>query len=291
MARIGAKKPLIVTDKFLRSNGTLDRITSQLSAKGMSFEIFDDTIPDPTVEVIGHGAKVFTKGSFDSMIALGGGSPIDTAKAIGILAVNGGKMRQYKVPNPIPKPGPPLVAIPTTAGTGSEVTKFTMWVLFGEIYESAVRIWLFLGNLRWTFGCLAFGTNSKLKNCSITDTETDEKMLISGPDIVATAAIVDYELTMTKPLRLTADTGIDSLTHAIEAYVSKKANPFSDSVALSAMGHIAPFIRTACFEPSNKKARENMMLGATLAGMAFSNASVALVHGMSRPIGAFFHVP
>ena len=155
-------------------------------------------------------------------------------------------------------------------------------------------------------------------------------MLISGPDIVATAAIVDYELTMSKPLRLTADTGIDSLTHAIEAYVSKKANPFSDSVALAAMGRIAPWIRTACFggfgfyelparqcpwmsgevatfkrmailthrslysrlpEPTSKRAREEMMLGATLAGMAFSNASVALVHGMSRPIGAFFHVP
>jgi alcohol dehydrogenase class IV len=143
------------------------------------------------------------------------------------------------------------VAIPTTAGTGSEVTRFTV----------------------------------------ITDTETDEKMLIAGLACCPLAAIVDYELTLTMPLRLTADTGLDSLTHAIEAYVSRRANPFTDGLAKNAMGLIAGHIRTACAEPDNRAAREAMMLGATTAGMAFSNASVCLVHGMSRPIGAFFHVP
>jgi alcohol dehydrogenase class IV len=160
-------------------------------------------------------------------------------------------MRDYKVPAEIAKPGQPLVAIPTTAGTGSEVTRFTV----------------------------------------ITDTETDEKMLIAGLACCPLAAIVDYELTLTMPLRLTADTGLDSLTHAIEAYVSRRANPYTDGLAKSAMGLIARHIRTACAEPDNRTAREAMMLGATTAGMAFSNASVALVHGMSRPIGAFFHVP
>jgi alcohol dehydrogenase class IV len=116
-------------------------------------------------------------------------------------------------------------------------------------------------------------------------------MLIAGLACCPAAAIVDYELTLTMPLRLTADTGIDSLTHAIEAYVSRRANPFADGLAKSAMGLIARNIRTACSEPDNRAAREAMMLGATTAGMAFSNASVALVHGMSRPIGAFFHVP
>ena len=149
------------------------------------------------------------------------------------------------------KIGLPIIAIPTTAGTGSEVTRFTV----------------------------------------ITDTETDEKMLIAGLACCPTAAIVDYELTLTMPLRLTADTGIDSLTHAIEAYVSRRANPYTDGLAKNAMGLIARNIRTACAEPQNRAAREAMMLGATTAGMAFSNASVALVHGMSRPIGAFFHVP
>ncbi len=168
-----------------------------------------------------------------------------------VLAANGGQMRDYKVPDEIPKAGPPIVAIPTTAGTGSEVTRFTV----------------------------------------ITDTETDEKMLIAGLACCPLAAIVDYELTLTMPLRLTADTGIDSLTHAIEAYVSRRASPYTDGLAKNAMGLIARHIRTACAEPDNRAAREAMMLGATTAGMAFSNASVALVHGMSRPIGAFFHVP
>ena len=133
------------------------------------------------------------------MIALGGGSPIDTAKAMGVMAANPGKMRDYKVPNVIPNMSMPLLAIPTTAGTGSEVTKFTV----------------------------------------ITDTETDEKMLIAGNGVIPQAAIVDFELTLSCPFRLTADTGIDTLTHAIEAYVSRKANPFSDSMALAAMARVA----------------------------------------------------
>jgi alcohol dehydrogenase class IV len=168
-----------------------------------------------------------------------------------VLFRNGGQMRDYKVPAEIPAAGPPVIAIPTTAGTGSEVTRFTV----------------------------------------VTDTETDEKMLIAGLACCPSAAIVDYELTLTMPLRLTADTGIDSLTHAIEAYVSRRASPFTDGLAKNAMGLIARNIRAACAEPENRAAREAMMLGATTAGMAFSNASVALVHGMSRPIGAHFHVP
>jgi alcohol dehydrogenase class IV len=144
-----------------------------------------------------------------------------------------------------------VIAIPTTAGTGSECTRFTV----------------------------------------ITDTERDEKMLIAGLAALPLAAVVDYELTYTVPPRTTADTGIDSLTHALEAYVSKRANPFSDAMALSALALIGRHLRTAYHEPRNSEAREGMMLGATHAGLAFSNASVALVHGMSRPIGAHFHVP
>jgi len=251
LARVGIARPLIVTDRFMESSGVLAKLTDRLDHAKLRRQVFADTVPDPTDTVVEAGVAVMRAGDFDGLIALGGGSPIDTAKAMSVLAANGGKMRDYKVPNEIPKMGLPLVAIPTTAGTGSEVTRFTV----------------------------------------ITDTERDEKMLIMGLACCPAAAIIDYELTLTMPWRLTADTGIDSLTHAIEAYVSKRASPFTDGVARSAMALIAKHIRTACHEPDNAKAREAMMLGATQAGMAFSNSSVCLVHGMSRPIGAFFHVP
>jgi alcohol dehydrogenase class IV len=189
-------------------------------------------------------------GSFDGLVALGGGSPIDTAKAMAILAAGGGKMRSYKVPFAADAANLPIVAIPTTAGTGSEVTRFTV----------------------------------------INDTENDEKMLIAGLGCLPAAALVDYELTMGLPRPMTAATGMDALTHALEAYVSKKANSYSDTMARSALGLIARNIRTAFKNPDDPAAREAMMLGATQAGLAFSNASVALIHGMARPIGAFFHV-
>jgi alcohol dehydrogenase class IV len=251
LARFGLTKPLIVTDPFIASSGHLQRATDQLESARIPWRVFSDTVADPTTAVIDAGVSYLAAGDFDSLVAIGGGSSIDTAKGISVLFANGGKMREYKVPAEIPKAGLPIVAIPTTAGTGSEVTRFTV----------------------------------------ITDTETDEKMLIAGLACCPLAAIVDYELTLTMPLRLTADTGLDSLTHAIEAYVSRRANPFTDGLAKNAMGLIARHIRTACAEPDNRPAREAMMLGATTAGMAFSNASVCLVHGMSRPIGAFFHVP
>jgi alcohol dehydrogenase class IV len=251
LARFGLQRPLIVTDPFMAKSGILDRATALLDAVGIAWQVFSDTVPDPTTDVVEAGAARLREEAFDSLVAIGGGSPIDTAKAMSVLYANGGRMRDYKAPNEVPKAGPPIVAIPTTAGTGSEVTRFTV----------------------------------------ITDTETDEKMLIAGLACCPTAAIVDYELTLTMPLRLTADTGIDSLTHAIEAYVSRRANPFTDGLATNALGLIANNIRAACADPQNRAAREAMMLGATKAGMAFSNASVCLVHGMSRPIGAFFHVP
>ena len=251
MARLGLARPLIVTDPYIAGCGILDRATALLDRAQIPWSVFSDTVADPTTEVIKTGVARLREADFDSLVAIGGGSSIDTAKGMSVLFRNGGQMRDYKVPAEIPETGPPVIAIPTTAGTGSEVTRFTV----------------------------------------VTDTETDEKMLIAGLACCPSAAIVDYELTLTMPLRLTADTGIDSLTHAIEAYVSRRASPFTDGLAKNAMGLIARNIRTACAEPDNRAAREAMMLGATTAGMAFSNASVALVHGMSRPIGAFFHVP
>lgn len=251
LKRLGVNRPLIVTDAFLTQIGLADFLRTQLENAGLACGVFSGTIPDPTTDAVASGLKAFTRGGHDGLVSLGGGSPIDTAKAIGMLAANGGRPRDYKVPNEIPKCGPLHLAIPTTAGTGSEVTRFTV----------------------------------------ITDSETDEKMLIAGAALVPTAAIVDFELTLTMPARLTADTGTDSLTHAIEAHISRKANAFADAFAMSAMKSIWAELPTAFHEPGNRSAREAMMMAATQAGMAFSNASVALVHGMSRPIGAHFHVP
>lgn len=244
---LNCKRPLIVTDQMMVKLGYVERLQEGLPPS----DVYADTVPEPTVASIQAGVDMIRAGNYDCIIALGGGSPIDSAKAIAILGKHGGVMRDYKVPRIVNEPGLPVIAIPTTAGTGSEATRVAV----------------------------------------ITDQDNDEKMLCLGMGLLPVAALIDYELTLSLPPRTTADTGIDALTHAIEAYVSKKANPYSDSQALQAMQLLAPNLRRAYHQGSDHKAREAMMLGATLAGIAFSNASVALVHGMSRPIGAFFHVP
>ncbi|QUM81851.1 iron-containing alcohol dehydrogenase [Moritella sp. 5] len=248
---LGVSKPLIITDKMMVKLGYAAQIQNALALSNLAAEIFDDTVPEPTVASIQNGINKAKSGDFDCLIALGGGSPIDSAKAISVLSQFGGEMRDYKVPRVVSEQGLPLIAIPTTAGTGTECTCFTI----------------------------------------ITDEKNDEKMLCAGVGFMPVAALVDFELTLSLPARITADTGIDALTHAIEAYVSRKSNTFSDSQAISAMKLIAPNLRKTYHDGNDKTARENIMLGSTLAGMAFSNASVALVHGMSRPIGAAFHVP
>ena len=244
-------RPLIVTDKIMQELGYVQRIQDELKAMNISSDVFDDTIPEPTTHSIQAGVKLAESGEYDVIIGLGGGSPIDSAKAISILGKFGGQMRDYKFPRIVNERGLPIIAIPTTAGTGSEATRVTV----------------------------------------ITDESNDEKMLCVGIGFLPTVAVVDYELTLSVPSRTTADTGIDALTHALEAYVSKKANAYSDIQAVAAMKLLAPNLRRVFNNGKDREAREAMMLGSTLAGIAFSNASVALVHGMSRPIGALYHVP
>ncbi len=251
LATLGLSRPLIVTDAYLVSSGRVEIMTEGLRSAGITARVFAETVPDPTVASIERGATFLAQGEHDCVVGFGGGSPIDSAKAIAVLGPRGGRMADYKAPHLQDAPGLPIVAVPTTAGTGSEATRFTV----------------------------------------ITDEATSEKMLCPGLAFLPVAALVDYELTLTKPKRLTADTGIDALTHAIEAYVSRRANPFADEMALLAMRDIAPNLRRAFREPDDRPAREALMRGATYAGIAFSNSSVALVHGMSRPIGAHFHVP
>lgn len=253
LAQFGLSKPLVVTDPWMLSSGTVEKALAPLRAAGMAPGVFADTVPDPTDTVIEAGVVALKAGDYDCLLGFGGGSPMDTAKAMAILAAAapGARMRDFKVPAQANRAALPVICVPTTAGTGSEATRFTV----------------------------------------ITDAERDEKMLIAGLGALPLAAVVDFELTFSVPPRTTADTAIDSLTHALEAFVSRRANDEADEYALRAMRLIAPNLRTVYNEPSNALARAAMMKGATLAGIAFSNSSVALIHGMSRPIGAHFHVP
>jgi alcohol dehydrogenase class IV len=250
LGELGLSRPLLVTDPYMLECGYCAQVQATLDTAGISHGVFSDSVPDPTTDSVVAALAKLQEADYDSVVALGGGSSLDTAKAVAVLAVNGGIMRDYKVPARTDS-GLPIIAIPTTAGTGSEATRVAV----------------------------------------ITDTETQEKMLCMGLGLMPVAALVDFELTLTMPYRLTADTGIDSLCHALEAYVSRKSNPFTDNIALTAMRSIYKNIRTACDEPDNRQAREAMMLAATQGGIAFANSSVTLIHGMSRPIGALFHVP
>ena len=248
--KLGVKKALIVTDQVMVKLGVLEGVKKALEQTKIQFAIYDAVATEPTVDYVKEGLKSFKDNGCDFVMAVGGGSPIDTAKAIAIMATNPGSIEEYKGLGKVTKEGAPLIAIPTTAGTGSEVTQFTI----------------------------------------ITDTKTSVKMLIGSPFVMPKVAIVDPLLTLSSPRGLTAAVGIDSLTHAIEAYVSVKAQPMSDIFCLSAIEFISGNLRQAWANGNNVEAREKTMLGALQAGIAFTNASVALVHGMSRPIGAYFHV-
>ncbi len=248
--KLGVNKSLIVTDEVLSKLGMLENIKKALSENKIQFAVYDKITTEPTVDYVKEGLKFYKENGCDFLLSVGGGSALDTAKAISIMLTNPGSIEDYKGLGKVTKGGVPLIAIPTTGGTGSEVTQFTI----------------------------------------ITDTKTDVKMLIGSPFIMPRVAIVDPLLTLSCPRGLTAAVGIDSLTHAIEAYVSVKAQPMSDIFCLSAIELISGNLRQAWANGNNVEAREKTMLGALQAGIAFSNASVALVHGMSRPIGAYFHV-
>ena len=249
LLQLGLSKPLIVTDPTV-ARLHLSRLTDVLARQNLVWGVFDQVVEDPTDICVENALSAFRSGDYDCVIGFGGGSPMDTAKAVSFMAVNPGHVRDYKAPAQIDSCGVPIILVPTTGGTGSELT-------------------------RW---------------CVITDTESPEKYNLSGLACVATAALIDWTFTVTKPARITADTAVDSLTHAIEAYVSRKSFPYADAFALSAMPLIMAHVRRAYSDPEDAAAREALMLAASQAGMAFSNASVALVHGMSRPIGAHFHV-
>ena len=245
------KSFLIVTDKQMVEFGYVKRLQDILSKAGLKSNVFDETVPDPTDTVVLNGINFLEKFENEAVIGFGGGSPIDTAKAIAAMAKHSKNIQDYKPPATFDKQGLPIIAIPTTAGTGSEVTHHAV----------------------------------------IIDSKNNEKISCRGEGFVPTCAIVDYDLTLSKPRRLTIDSAIDTLTHGIEAYISKKATLFSDRMALDTIRLVTQNIYAVDKDPKDLKAREGLMLAATLGGLAFSNASICLVHGMSRPLGSNFKVP
>ena len=243
-------KALIVTDQVMVSSGNAQKLINTLNANSIPYELFAEINSEPTDDMVYRGVEVYDKTNCDFLIAIGGGSPIDAAKAIGVVKTHPGKLADYmgkELRNLLPN----LVAIPTTAGTGSEATQFTI----------------------------------------IADTKNDVKMLLKGTVLLPVLAIIDPELTATTPPKVTAATGIDALTHAVEAYSSKKAQPLSDIFAISACKRIFANLRQVHRDGADLNARNQMALASLEAGIAFNNSSVAIVHGMSRPIGALFHVP
>jgi len=245
------KSFLIVTDKKMVEIGYVKKLQDILSKARLKSNVFDDTVPDPTDTVVLNGINHLEKFKSEAVIGFGGGSPIDTAKAIAVMAKYSKNIQDYKPPSTFDKQSLPIIAIPTTAGTGSEVTHHAV----------------------------------------IIDSKNNEKISCRGEGFVPTCAIVDYNLTLSKPRRLTIDSAIDTLTHGIEAYISKKATLFSDRMALDTIRLVTQNIYTVDKDPKDLKAREGLMLAATLGGLAFSNASICLVHGMSRPLGSNFKVP
>jgi alcohol dehydrogenase len=251
LRRLGITSVLIVTDEFMVRSGLVPRVEADLRGQGFGVAIFAGVQPDPTDENVLEGLRQFRAAGAEAIVALGGGSPIDCGKAIALLTRNPPPLSLYMGRHKVPRAGVPLVAIPTTAGTGSEVTKVAV----------------------------------------ITDTARDVKMMMLDAHLLPTVALVDYELTLTMPPMLTAAVGVDTLTHGIEAFVSRLANALTDPLALACIMNVARHLETAWSAPANRLAREGMMTAATLGGMAFANSSVCLVHGMSRPLGALFHVP
>lgn len=247
----GVTRALVISDPYLVENGPVTDLMQDLVAAGLDPVVYGEVQPDPTVRNVSDALDRLREHGADGLIAIGGGSSIDTAKAVAVMAENEGSVTDYVGYHQIEQAGLPIVALPTTAGTGSEVTRVTV----------------------------------------VTDSSTHAKLMLLSDHLLCSAALVDHELSHTCPPDLTAHVGVDSLTHAIEAYVSRAASPVTDAWAAEAMRLIGTSLTVAVDEPGNAAARSAMALGATLAGMAFSNASVALVHGMSRPLGAYFGLP
>jgi len=249
--RFGVKNVLLVTDAYMESCGLAGKVADSMKGVGVNVTVFAGVQPDPTDRNVLEGLEILRRNDCGMVVGLGGGSPMDCAKAISVMSANDPPISRYAGLHKVPRKGVPVITIPTTAGTGAEVTKVVV----------------------------------------IGDTRRNVKMMILDLNLMADVALVDYELTMSCPPSLTANVGVDTLVHAVEAYVSVKANPMTDPFALSSIRHVSENLLEAFKEPDSAEARRGMTLASLHAGIAFPNSSVCLVHGMSRPIGALFHVP
>lgn len=245
------KKALVVTDNHLYKSGMADQIAGYIKEAGVEVAVFPGAEPNPTDKNVHDGLKALQDNQCDVLVSLGGGSAHDCAKGIGIVAGNGGNIRDYEGIDKSSKPMTPLIAVNTTAGTASEMTRF----------------------------------------CIITNTDTHVKMAIVDWRCTPNVAINDPLLMMGMPAALTAATGMDALTHAVEAYVSTLATPITDSAALMAIDLISKNLRNAVANGENFEARDKMAYAEFLAGMAFNNASLGYVHAMAHQLGGFYNLP
>jgi lactaldehyde reductase len=251
--RLGLHKAFVATDKDLLKFGVADKVLKVLEAANIPYEIFSEIKPNPTVSNVKAGVEAFANSGADFILAIGGGSSIDTSKAIGIITNNPefSDVVSLEGVAPTKKKSIPIIALPTTAGTAAEVTI----------------------------------------NYVITDEENHKKMVCVDPNDIPAIAIVDAELMYTLPKGLTAATGLDALTHAIEGLITKGAWEMSDMFEIKAIEMIARYLETAVFEPTNAEARNGMAVAQYIAGMAFSNVGLGVVHGMAHPLGAIFDIP
>jgi alcohol dehydrogenase len=247
----GFKKALIVTDTVIKQIGMVKQLTDLLAERDIAATVFDGTQPNPTTGNVVAGLELLKENNCDCVISLGGGSPHDCAKGIALVAANGGKIADYEGVDQSAKPQLPLISINTTAGTASEMTRF----------------------------------------CIITDESRHIKMAIVDKNTTPLISVNDPELMLAKPASLTAATGMDALTHAIEAYVSIAATPITDAVAIKAIELIQAHLRTAVSDGQNIEAREQMAYAQFMAGMAFNNASLGYVHAMAHQLGGFYDLP
>jgi len=251
VSRMKALKAFIVSGPHLNKAGLVDKIASKLKEAGIESESFTETEGNPSTDTVEKAAACFKESGADMIVAFGGGSPLDVAKAVAVIGSYGGKITDYEGVGKVPGPVVPMLAIPTTAGTGSEVTSFSV----------------------------------------ITDHARDYKLTVGSTYLLPEAVILDPELIATVPEKTAAYCGVDAMVHALESYISLASSPFSDMCALKALELLGKNIRAYVSDRSNADAAEGMLLGSLFAGIAFSHARLGDVHAMSHPVSAFFDVP
>ncbi|HKM28526.1 MAG TPA: iron-containing alcohol dehydrogenase, partial [Anaerovoracaceae bacterium] len=251
ISNCGYTKAFIISGQVLTRLGVVAQVSALITTSGFDCAVFNNVEVNPSIKTVDAATEAYKKSGADCIIALGGGSPMDVAKAVGVLAVYGGSITDYEGAEKVPGKIVPIIAIPTTAGTGSEVTAFTV----------------------------------------ITDHSRNYKLTVFSYNIIPEYALLDSELIISLPMSVAAATGIDALVHAIEAYLSTAASLFSDAMAEKAMELIGGSIRTFCANRKNITAAENMLMGSTFAGIAFAWARLGNVHAMAHPLSGFFDIP